>query len=200
MLFIEYSAVLTGCLELLSALSGMERENITRGHGWLLLNLGRRMERAMDSVRHMREITKPLSEEEAPLLEYVLEIADSSITYRTRYTTLQPVAVLDVLFSDSLNPRSLAFQVRHIADLYEKLPRHAHEDLQEMKRAAAFVENLDLSLLELPVPGNSAEQSTKAIELIKWLGEMAKSLPRWSDQLSDRYFSHARTLPTAIGE
>ena len=62
MLFIEYPAVLTGCLELLSALSGMERENITRGHGWLLLNLGRRLERAMHSVRHMREITRPLSE------------------------------------------------------------------------------------------------------------------------------------------
>ena len=116
MLFIEYYAVLTGCLELLSALSGMERENTTRGHGWLLLNLGRRLERAMHSVRHMREITKPLAEEELPLLEYVLEIADSSITYRTRYyTTLHPVAVLDVLLSDSLNPRSLAFQLRHIA-------------------------------------------------------------------------------------
>ena len=64
MLFVEYSAVLTGCLELLSAFSGMERENITRGPGWLLLNLGRRLERAMYSVRHMREITRPLEEEE----------------------------------------------------------------------------------------------------------------------------------------
>ena len=36
MLFVEYSAVLNGCLELLSAFSGMERENITRGTGLAL--------------------------------------------------------------------------------------------------------------------------------------------------------------------
>ncbi len=51
MLFVEYSAVLTGCLELLSAFSGMERENITRGPGWLFMSLGRRLERAMYSLR-----------------------------------------------------------------------------------------------------------------------------------------------------
>jgi uncharacterized alpha-E superfamily protein len=57
MLFVEYSAVLSGCLELLSAFSGMERENITRGPGWLFMSLGRRLERAMYSVRQLRELT-----------------------------------------------------------------------------------------------------------------------------------------------
>ena len=60
MLFVEYSAVLSGCLELLSAFSGMERENITRGPGWLFMNLGRRLERAMYSVRQLRELIAPL--------------------------------------------------------------------------------------------------------------------------------------------
>ena len=41
-----------------------------------------------------------------------------------------------------------------------------------MKRAAAFVENLDLSRLELPVTRNVAGRSTKAIKLISWLAEM----------------------------
>ena len=108
MLFVEYSAVLNGCLELLSAFSGMERENITRGPGWLFLSLGRRLERAMYSVRQLRELTSGLDEESWPLLEYLLEVADSSMTYRSRYfTTLQPIAVLDVLMADESNPRSL---------------------------------------------------------------------------------------------
>ena len=38
--FVEYPDLLTTCLELLSALSGMERENITRGPGWLFMSLG----------------------------------------------------------------------------------------------------------------------------------------------------------------
>ncbi len=54
MLFAEHTAVLSGCLELLSAISGMERENITRGPGWLFIAIGRRLERAMFSVAQLR--------------------------------------------------------------------------------------------------------------------------------------------------
>ena len=49
--FLEYPAMLTACLELLSAFSGMERENINRGLGWLFMSLGRRLERAMYLAR-----------------------------------------------------------------------------------------------------------------------------------------------------
>ncbi|HTF63505.1 MAG TPA: circularly permuted type 2 ATP-grasp protein, partial [Edaphobacter sp.] len=42
---LEYPAMLTDCLGLLSAFSGMERENINRGFGWLFLTIGRRLER-----------------------------------------------------------------------------------------------------------------------------------------------------------
>jgi uncharacterized alpha-E superfamily protein len=41
--FLEYPAMLTACLELLSAFSGMERENTTRGSGWLFMSIGRRL-------------------------------------------------------------------------------------------------------------------------------------------------------------
>ena len=52
------------------------------------------------------------------------------MTYRTRYyTTLQPLAVMDVLMADETNPRSLDFQLSHLADLYQKLPRHVPVDL-----------------------------------------------------------------------
>ena len=45
--FNEFPAILNLCLELLSAFSGMERENTTRGLGWLFLSIGRRLERAI---------------------------------------------------------------------------------------------------------------------------------------------------------
>jgi uncharacterized alpha-E superfamily protein len=120
--FLEYSEMLTACLELLSAFSGMERENINRGLGWLFMSIGRRLERAIYLTRQLREITSPLAEKDWPLLECLLEVADSSVTYRTRYyTTLQPLAVMDVLMADGSNPRSLEFQLAHLADLYQKL-------------------------------------------------------------------------------
>src|SRR6202040_677369 len=152
--FLEYPAMLTDCLELLSAFSGMERENINRGLGWLFLTTGRRLERAIYLTRQLREITTPLTEQDWPLLECLLEVADSSMTYRTRYyTTLQPLAVLDVLMSDETNPRSLDFQLSHLVDLYRKLPRHLSDDLQAMRDALALLRSFDLRELESPLPG-----------------------------------------------
>ena len=52
--------MLTACLELLSAFSGMERENINRGSGWLFMSIGRRLERAIYLTRQLREVTTPL--------------------------------------------------------------------------------------------------------------------------------------------
>lgn len=203
MLFVEYSAVLTGCLELLSSFSGMERENLTRGTGWLLLSLGRRLERALYSVRQMREILKPMTEEELPLLDYLLEVADSTITHRTRYyTTIQPVTVLDVLLFDETNPRSLMFQLSHLADLYSKLPRRDDVDLLAMQNTVAFVRSFDLGAINLPAPGVRASNGhgRKPAELLNWTSELENSLLVWSNNLCDRYFSHARTLPTSVGE
>jgi len=57
--FLEYPAILTLWLQLLSAFSGMERENVNRGVGWLFLSLGRRFERAIYQTRQLREITMP---------------------------------------------------------------------------------------------------------------------------------------------
>lgn len=203
MLFVEYSAVLTGCLELLSAFSGMERENITRGPGWLFMSLGRRLERAMYSLRQTREITKPLAEDEWPLLEYLLEVADSSMTYRSRYfTTLQPVAVLDVLMADETNPRSLDFQLSHLADLYGKLPRHVPIDLHAMQHAVALLRSFELQQIAYPLPGSHQPKghSEERARLERILKELAVLLPAWSNNLSNNYFSHARGVPINIGE
>ena len=177
--FVDISAMLTRSLELLTAFSGMERENITRGVGWLFLSLGRRLERAMYLVRELTLLTAPIDEENWRLLEYLLEVADSSMTYRNRYfTTLQPAPVLDVLMSDETNPRSLVFQLNHLGDLYGKLPRHVSTDLVAMRRAVQLLNTANLARV---------------------MNELAMLLPSWSDNLTNNYFSHARTFATRIG-
>jgi uncharacterized alpha-E superfamily protein len=187
---------------LLSAFSGMERENINRGLGWSFLSLGRRLERAIYLTRQLREITTPLAEQDWPLLECLLEVADSSMTYRTRYfTTLQPLAVLDVLMADGTNPRSLDFQLAHLADLYQRLPRHHEDDLQAMREALSKLRSFDLRTMAYPLPGTSAV--AKGVDglarLSRFLKGLEQLLPSWSNNLSSRYFSHARTLPITIG-
>src|SRR5205823_4892025 len=146
--------VLSTCLELLSAFSGMERENITRGAGWLFMSLGRRLERAIYSTRQLRELAGSFTAANWSLLECILEVADSSMTYRSRYyTDLQPVAVLDVLMTDAANPRSLDFQLSHLADLYSKLPRNIAGDLKSMQDAVALFRSFNLQALDYPLTG-----------------------------------------------
>ncbi len=54
----------------------------------------------------------------------MLEIADSSLTYRSRYlTSMQADLVLDLLLLDEGNPRSAAFQLARLREHVEELPR-----------------------------------------------------------------------------
>jgi len=197
----QYSDMLTDCLELLSAFSGMERENVNRGSGWLFMSLGRRLERAIYLTRQLRVITRGLAAENWAFLELLLEVADSSVTYRTRYyTTLQPMAVLDVLMADEMNPRSLDFQLEHLAELYEKLPRHDPSDLKTMRDALASLRGVDLQAILYPLSGRPPGKRDGLKQLDRNLAQLGGLLPSWSNNLSSRYFSHARTLPITIGQ
>jgi len=214
--------MVTSCLELLSAFSGMERENINRGSGWLFMSIGRRLERAIYLTRELRQITRPLAVEDWAYLECLLEVGDSSMTYRARYyTTLQPLAVLDVLMADETNPRSLDFQLDHLVDLYRKLPRHHDADLYAMQDAIASLRRIDLQSMTFPslpaslLPGTQVSNGSKIrgpavrrlakqntdpfTQLDQFLAELEVLLPSWSNNLSSHYFSHARTLPITMG-
>jgi uncharacterized alpha-E superfamily protein len=203
MLFSEHTALLSGCLELLSAFSGMERENLTRGPGWLFLSLGRRVERAIYTTRFSREIATPLDPAEWQVLEYLLEVADCSITYRTRYfSTPEPPSVLDLLMLDASNPRSLEFQLSHLADLFEKLPRHMDDDARAIHNALYLLKNMDLHQIEYAAPTNPEPPVGMQARrrLLRLLHDLEQLLRSWSDNLASTYFSHVSTLPITIGE
>jgi uncharacterized circularly permuted ATP-grasp superfamily protein/uncharacterized alpha-E superfamily protein len=196
--FLEF---LNHCLQLLSSFAGLERENITRGPGWTFISLGRRLERAIATARQMRELALPLDEENWPLLEYLLEVADSSMTYRSRYfTTLQPAPVLHVLMMDETNPRSLAFQMTHLGDLYEHLPRHETRDLKTIRKATERLRAVDLKSLSYSNPVDRNSNSLGGpLQLDRLLQELEELLPSWSNNVSNTYFSHARTFAITIG-
>jgi uncharacterized alpha-E superfamily protein len=129
------------------------------------------------------------------------------MTYRSRYyTTLQPLAVLDVLFADETNPRSLDFQLAHLVHLYQQLPRHLPDDLNAMRHALGLLRAFDLQRLSYPLPGAAAVAAATSANDVDGLSRLESFLrglelllPSWSSNLSNRYFSHARTLPITIG-
>ncbi len=81
-----------------SAFSGVITENMTRGPGWQFLEFGRRVERALNMIGLMRSTLVLTASGEHAVFDAVLEIADSSMTYRSRYATnLQMVALLGLV-------------------------------------------------------------------------------------------------------
>ena len=51
-------SVLNTLVHNLAAFSGMEMENMTRGHGWVFLDLGRRIERGIAVARLVEAVLR----------------------------------------------------------------------------------------------------------------------------------------------
>jgi len=107
-----------------------------------------------------------------------------------------------LLMADETNPRSLDFQLRHLADLYQNLPRHLAGDLQAMRDALATLRSFDLREIQYPLPGAAVTPNSLdgLSRLERFLRDTEQLLPSWSNNLSSRYFSHVRTLPITIGQ
>ncbi len=110
-------------LRILASFSGLAQENMTQLGGWRLLELGRRIERAIATCRFVRTFAGEDSPDAA--LDVLLELADSQITYRQRYVMVAARApVIDLVVLDPHNPRSIAYQIDRIEQHLAELPRH----------------------------------------------------------------------------
>ncbi|HLJ09534.1 MAG TPA: circularly permuted type 2 ATP-grasp protein [Planctomycetaceae bacterium] len=174
----------------LAAFSGLSTDSLTRGDGWRFLDLGRKLERSLHTVSLLRSTLVTAASPEAPLLEALLEIADSSMTYRRRYLgSVQPAAVLDLLLADEGNPRSLAFQMAAVTEHLERLPRDAdgaarRPEQRLMLAALTAVRLGDADRLA------AVDPSGRRADLEQLLNEAAQSLPAVSDAITQTYLSH----------
>jgi uncharacterized circularly permuted ATP-grasp superfamily protein/uncharacterized alpha-E superfamily protein len=191
-------AVLNRSVGTLSSLRGIELENITRGPGWHFLGVGRRIERTIQLVSLFRAIIVPLSPETVPMLEMLLEVCDSAMTYRSRYfTTLQAAPVLDLLMNDETNPRSLKFQIaglsEHCAFLARTLEGAEWPSARQrrVEEAAANLFEADVQTLCQPDAGGNRSY------LDGLLATLDAVVPAFSDALTNTWFSHAETERTA---
>ena len=174
----------------LAAFSGMEMENMTRGHGWRFLDIGRRLERSVNSARLVRTILTADPAHHATLGP-LLEIADSAMTYRRLYFAQPQLApVLDLLLADASNARSLAFQLEVLTDHVERLPldKNAPSPTREQRliaHAAGCLKDADLDAMAHP----DADGHYGALaELLRTIDDDVREL---SDTLTHYYFSHA---------
>ena len=160
-------------------LSGFVLDGMTRGVGWRFLSIGRRLERLSSLCNVLQVATH---EGRTHGLDWLLEYADSTVTYRSRYLVAPEwLPVLDLLLRDEVNPRSLAFQVKGLAEYIAKLElshgRFASDVLAPAHHALRNLSSVDLH-----------PESEALAEVIVALQRAARAV---SDELTLKFFSHA---------
>lgn len=193
----EALVMLNEVLVPLAAFSGLAMESMTRGPAWRFLDMGRRLERAGYTNTLLRTVLHHAEPNEAPILQALLEIADSSMTYRSRYlSSLQLAAVIDLLLLDETNPRSTVFQLVALMEHLESLPRlNAQRDPEQRQilRALTTVRVVQLSDL------CQTEEDGSRPKLQALLDDLESAVPELSNTISRRYFSHSESVRQLSG-
>lgn len=163
----------------LMTLSGFALDGMTRDLGWRFLSIGRRLERLQFLCTALQHALKMPP---ASSLDWLLELADSIVTYRSRYMA-QPewLPVLDLLVLDESNPRSIVFQINGLLKYLKLLT------LTYGPCGAEIFLPLQATLQEM-LPGRDLHfGSEKLLRLLRDLNTASYAL---SDQIGQRFFSY----------
>ena len=174
----------------LAAFGGMVAEGMTRGQAWRFLDMGKRLERCLHTISLLRSTLVEVGPSEGPLLEVLLDVADSAMTYRRRYVSgPQPAPLLDLLLADEDNPRSLGFQLAGLAQSIAALPVNdptPGANPAPLMIGAAGLRIRGANMDRLARAGPDGRRS----ELDAFLAEFENELPRLSDTLTRTYLTH----------
>jgi uncharacterized circularly permuted ATP-grasp superfamily protein/uncharacterized alpha-E superfamily protein len=176
----------------LAAFSGLSTESMTRADGWRFLDLGRKLERALQMLNLLRGTLVYPADPEGPVLDAVLDIADSRITYRRRYlVALRVEAVLDLLMLDDSNPRSLISQLRAFAEEVEQLPQLQEASRRSVQDRLAKVLVADVERLNVHELSRVHDGIRPALDQL--FERLNVALPELSEVLSEQYLTHLQT-------
>lgn len=175
----------------LAALSGFALDDMTRDEGWSFLMIGRRIERLRFLSNTLAAFLRGAAVKDQPALEWLLELGNSSITYRSRYMAVpQLIPVLDLLLLDEQNPHAVLFQLKQVSRslrrLNETFDSPRDNSLAVLARRLASV---DLGNLENPLFGDSGVESAlhALADLLQAVGDASGLV---SDRLALRHFAH----------
>lgn len=178
------------------AFIGLTSESMTREAAWLMLDSGRRLERALTLIALLRSTLTSRHEDilQSQVLEAVLVSADSLTIYQRRYRSyIQLPLVLELLLLDESHPRSLAYQLCQLSSHISALPRtKGQRQLSEEERLIlqAYTDLRLCKVLELTQVNENEGIYTHLEQL---LANTTALLWRLGDVIAEAYFSHSQT-------
>ncbi|MEY4593309.1 MAG: hypothetical protein RIR18_2204 [Pseudomonadota bacterium] len=176
-----------------SSLNGFTMDNMTRDDGWRFLVVGRRIERLVFLGSVLVHYLTLAAKQGQTSLEWLLELSDSIITYRSRYSRRpELLSTLALLVFDPDNPHSLVFQSQVIQRYLTRLGRV----LVDMPTDGLRIAEEKLLTLELArFEARDGKISPKAYDdLAASLAELVQACQTLSNQLAMRYFTHVSDI------
>ncbi|WP_241015080.1 circularly permuted type 2 ATP-grasp protein [Burkholderia sp. Ac-20379] len=172
---------------LLTAITGAQTDNMTRDDGWRLLSIGRQIDRVdfLSSVLRFAFEDGAVTKQDG--FELVLELFDSTITFRSQFQRCFDVApLLSLVVLDGDNPRSLAWVVQKMQGRLTKVEHGEGYALSELTETMPDIGSWSLhALCETDEDGRHAV----LLERLQATGRAAWEL---SNRIGERYFSHVR--------
>ncbi len=179
----------------LMALAGLAQESMVRDVGWRFMEIGRRLERGVQTSAMIKSLLVPHVQDpmQDTLVQAMLLSLETLISYRRRYrAAINVESALDLVMLDTNNPRSLLYQVTQLSRHVDALPKAPSQENQLSPEARAILEaetTLKLSRLnELSMQEHGQRQN-----LQRKLAKISKLLGTASNVLSDKYFEHRET-------
>ncbi len=108
-------------LRRIASFSGLVHENMHRSTGWRFLTIGRSLEHSSLVASNIAHFAAPNAPEGS--LDLAVELGDNVMTYRRNYSvTTHRGPVVNLLVFDTLNPRSILYQMQELKDQVSFLP------------------------------------------------------------------------------
>jgi uncharacterized circularly permuted ATP-grasp superfamily protein/uncharacterized alpha-E superfamily protein len=181
------------------AFIGLNRESISREQGWVMLDLGRKIEQSLLVITMLRTtmVKKYNDQVEYNLQQSVLMSNEGLVNYRYKYRRpLQNLLVLDLLLFDPNNPRSLTYQVVRLKSYLRNLPKNnGSQSTSEYERLILEADAL-LKLANKNELSNSDGDEYKNLEI--FLSELYATLSSIPGLISKAYFKHELTPKSII--
>ena len=176
----------------LMALAGLAQESMLRGIGWQFMEIGRRIERGLQTVNILNKMlceVLPESEQNT-LFETLLLSVEALISYRRRYRAhIGPMQILELVMLDSSNPRSLVYQITQLKNQITKLPKPKSNNFELSPEERVILQGETLIQL-VDLKNLCVEEGKTRPQLAEVLKKTKAVLAELSTIVSDKYFDH----------
>jgi uncharacterized circularly permuted ATP-grasp superfamily protein/uncharacterized alpha-E superfamily protein len=195
---IAVQSLLAETSQSLAALTGSQTDRMSRDDGWRLLSIGRHIERMQFLSSALADAVQLNLLGEQAGFDAVLDLFDSTISFHAQYQQSRtPQAMMDLLVTNSDNPRSLGWVAQTLRARLRRMGQLADgATLPLAELVPVLVEMTPESLWPWE---NPSAQPGKTLPLHAALARCQNAAREVSDQLCGVFFTHSGDARYSVG-